>query len=275
MTARKAASEIPLRPSEPDPASGGPDQEVADIVEIRTDRSCNEGQQDKVSSSMAERSPAHSFRDRLDIAMDISASTITGESPAEPNRDISSHRHEFHGTLEEQSRKRFVPGISGSSKGRGKRRIVLSVALLSGIAALFLFYGAQSTPEKSGETAQPAADRGPASAKQEIPAASPIETGIQDADNRETNTGPVSVEDRKPGEKPSMPSDAGYLKYTVRRGDTLVTILTSRFGLSERMAESLIPEILEKNGITRRTVLSIGQNILIPTAVKIQPAPES
>ena len=72
-----------------------------------------------------------------------------------------------------------------------------------------------------------------------------------------------------------MQSDAGYLKYTVRRGDTLVTILTSRFGLSERMAESLMPEILEKNGITRHTVLNIGQEILIPTAIKLQPAPGS
>jgi hypothetical protein len=41
------------------------------------------------------------------------------------------------------------------------------------------------------------------------------------------------------------------------------------------MAESLIPKILEKNGITRHTVLNIGQEILIPTAIKLQPAPGS
>ncbi len=62
------------------------------------------------------------------------------------------------------------------------------------------------------------------------------------------------------------------MKYTVRRGDTVFTLLTKRIGLSSRMAENLIPEILEKNGITRDMALGIGQEILIPEVVKIPPA---
>jgi CheY-like chemotaxis protein len=269
MAARKAAPDIPRQSSEPNQAEQGPDREVADIVEIRSNNSLPEAQSDESSRSAAERSAASSFREKLDVAMEISATTITGEKMAESGRDVAAHHHVFHGTREVQAGERSGAGIPGPAKSRGKRWIVLSIVLLSGIMALFLFYGITSAPQRAGETGQPAVANDAPNAEQDIRSVFPVETDTGKPDKKGAGTPPVTAEQRKDSEVPSTVSDAGYLKYTVQRGDTLVTILTKRFGLSARMAESLIPEILEKNGITRRTVLSIGQNLLIPAAVKI------
>lgn len=60
-----------------------------------------------------------------------------------------------------------------------------------------------------------------------------------------------------------------YLKYTIRPGDHIYKVLTTRFGLTSERAEELIPRILQLNGITNIARLQIGQVILIPaSAVK-------
>jgi hypothetical protein len=57
-----------------------------------------------------------------------------------------------------------------------------------------------------------------------------------------------------------------YLKYTIRPGDHIYKVLTSRFGLSSAEAEGLMPTILRINGISNIAGLQIGQVILIPAA---------
>lgn len=74
--------------------------------------------------------------------------------------------------------------------------------------------------------------------------------------------------------------DGDYLKYTIRPGDHIYKVLTTRFGLSSERAEELIPRVLQLNGITNIARLQIGQVILIPaSAVKgskpLAPGPSS
>lgn len=52
--------------------------------------------------------------------------------------------------------------------------------------------------------------------------------------------------------------------YTVRPGDHLFLILMQRYGLSNKAAEQLIPEILRLNGIRKPESLSVGQRLTIP-----------
>ena len=59
-----------------------------------------------------------------------------------------------------------------------------------------------------------------------------------------------------------------YVRYTIRSGDNLFTILTTRFGLSSKKAERLIPEIKRINGIADTSGLQIGQTLLLPLARK-------
>jgi hypothetical protein len=275
MTRQKSSPEIPCQSPQSDPETQGPDPEVDDIVEIRTNYSLPLAQPHE-SSRSAERSAVGSFREKLDVAMEISAPTINGENMAGYGRDVAAHRHRhvFHGTREEQPGQRSGAGIPDTENNHGKRWIVLSAALLSGITALFMFYGSTSAPKNAQKTVEPGTAKVSAGMNQGITMPPTAAAGTAEPDKNHART-PASVEDRKPGEEASVVTDAWYQKYAVRRGDSLVTILTNRFGLSTRMAESLMPEILAKNGITRRTILTIGQTILIPSAVKIQQAPGS
>jgi hypothetical protein len=52
--------------------------------------------------------------------------------------------------------------------------------------------------------------------------------------------------------------------YTVRPGDHLFLILMGHYGLSNRAAEKLIPEIMHLNGIRKAEILSVGQRLTIP-----------
>ncbi|MRR05378.1 MAG: LysM domain-containing protein [Deltaproteobacteria bacterium] len=64
-----------------------------------------------------------------------------------------------------------------------------------------------------------------------------------------------------------------YTRYTVRPGDHIFKILTTRFGLSSTKAEALIPEVKRINGIVDTSGLQIGQTLLLPLSGKKISAP--
>lgn len=100
----------------------------------------------------------------------------------------------------------------------------------------------------------------------------------------------VSKELKKPRSRPAArkksrkrravpPLQAGeqhagnYIRYTVRPGDHIFKILTTRFGLSSAKAEALIPEVKRINGIVDTSGLQIGQTLLLPLSGKKIVAP--
>lgn len=61
--------------------------------------------------------------------------------------------------------------------------------------------------------------------------------------------------------------------YTVRSGDHLFLILSSRYGLSDTATERLIPRVMRMNGIRNPYRLTIGQRLTIPlTPAGAEPA---
>jgi hypothetical protein len=59
-------------------------------------------------------------------------------------------------------------------------------------------------------------------------------------------------------------SEPGYIRYTVKPGDHIFKILVARLGLSNEVAERLIPEIIRVNKITNIKKLTVGRTLLIP-----------
>ncbi len=59
--------------------------------------------------------------------------------------------------------------------------------------------------------------------------------------------------------------------YTVLPGENLFLILMQRYGLSNRAAEQLIPEIMRLNNIQKPKSLSVGQRLIIPLPRAIDP----
>lgn len=117
-------------------------------------------------------------------------------------------------------------------------------------------------------------------------ASSSFEIEISDLERGEV----VSKERKKPlsrpaarkkrGKRPAVPPpraeerQAGdYTRYTVRSGDHIFKILTTRFGLSSAKAEALIPEVKRINGIVDTSGLQIGQTLLLPLSGKKISAP--
>jgi hypothetical protein len=101
-----------------------------------------------------------------------------------------------------------------------------------------------------------------------LPADSPFEIDVRDLEKSDAKAQPAPKQVLKQSRKKSGRSDDKYLKYSVRRGDTVYVILTKRFGLSDKRAESLIPGILRTNNISVSTVLSIGRTLLLPAALE-------
>lgn len=92
-----------------------------------------------------------------------------------------------------------------------------------------------------------------------------------DLDLKELRRPPVRrAKDQGPTHKPRFsahPSPAAggeNSSYTVRQGDHLFLILMQRYGLSNKAAEELIPEIMRLNGIRRPESLAVGQSLIIP-----------
>ncbi len=71
-----------------------------------------------------------------------------------------------------------------------------------------------------------------------------------------------------PSVKVEAPREGDFVRYTIRSGDNIYTILTNRFGLSANKAERLIPEVMRINGIVDTSGLQIGQTLLLPLAGK-------
>jgi hypothetical protein len=101
---------------------------------------------------------------------------------------------------------------------------------------------------------------------------SPFEIDIRELEKSPAKTAPAPKSVTGQGKTARRPSTS-YQKYSVRRGDTIFIILTRRFGLSDKRAENLIPEILQINDISRDTVLKIGRTLLFPAKLKIVPVP--
>ena len=111
-------------------------------------------------------------------------------------------------------------------------------------------------------------------------AGSPFELEISDLEKTTVKKPAVKAKEKKerqahkksgrkrPATKRSLPveQEGEHLKYTIRPGDHIYKVLTSRFGLSSAKAEELIPTILRINGIADIAGLQIGQVILIPAA---------
>jgi LysM repeat protein len=119
------------------------------------------------------------------------------------------------------------------------------------------------------------------SARGAFSAGSPFEIEIGDLERGEAASkevkkpqSPPSAKTRRP-RKVSVPNvkaesllERDYVRYTIRSGDNIYTILTTRFGLTSKKAERLIPEIKRINGIVDTSGLQIGQTLLLPLARK-------
>jgi hypothetical protein len=76
-----------------------------------------------------------------------------------------------------------------------------------------------------------------------------------------------------PGRPTAKDLEGEFVNYTIRPGDHIYKVLTSRFGLSSERAEALIPRILRVNGVRDTRGLQIGRTIRIPATGKMSAAP--
>lgn len=111
-----------------------------------------------------------------------------------------------------------------------------------------------------------------------------------DIDLKELRRAPVrrSMDQRSRNESTesvtaALRSQGEQSRYTVLPGDNLFLILMHRYGLSNKAAEQLIPEIMRLNNIRKPESLSVGQRLIIPlppatdkaTKTDRSPLPES
>ena len=64
------------------------------------------------------------------------------------------------------------------------------------------------------------------------------------------------------------PKSGQESSYTVRPGDSLFLILIRQYGLSNRAAGQLIPDVRQRNGIHETQKLTVGQRLIIPLPPK-------
>lgn len=76
-----------------------------------------------------------------------------------------------------------------------------------------------------------------------------------------------------PGRPTAKDLEGEFVNYTIRPGDHIYKVLTSRFGLSSERAEALIPRILRVNDVRDIRGLQIGRTIRIPATGKMTAAP--
>jgi LysM repeat protein len=262
-----ARSSMERAPVQPEPA-----EEMIDIVKIAGRDTAPAGPEEIIPSPAESRNSADRFREELDSAM---GKTIAGKpagkatDPGIPTPAADTRPRPAKTARSEQS---SPEGINLRIKASRAVLIVSTSVVLLGISLLWLYSGTRSTP-KTREIGPRTQTEGTGSDRKILPAGRHPGNVIGKPDGNGAKREPLTAKGQEPTAKPSAATEVKYLKYTVRRGDTVFTILTKRFGLSSRMAESLIPQVLEKNGISRNTVLSVGQELLIPGEVKIQPLP--
>lgn len=88
-----------------------------------------------------------------------------------------------------------------------------------------------------------------------------------DIDLKELRRAPTrrTTDQRSHHKSTATPDSTGeQSSYTVLPGDHLFLILMQRYGLSNKAAEQLIPEIIRLNNIRKAESLSVGQRLLIP-----------
>jgi len=76
----------------------------------------------------------------------------------------------------------------------------------------------------------------------------------------------TSPRHHRPAQPESAPEAGHESSYTVRSGDNLFLILIRQYGLSNSVAERLIPEIVRRNDISDPQKLTLGQRLIIPLA---------
>lgn len=257
---REPPAEVPQTPPvEPLSALPEPAAEIIDIVNI-TSRNTNPSEPGAAAPPPAE-SPvcAARFREELENALGKTIAPKQAGEDAEPGAPT---------TIGDLYRRPSKTGLRDKSEPESEKlrpritRTILilsvSVALLGG-SLLWLHSGTHSALERQNRGGEAASGR-------KISPAAPRPVTVVGKTETKVSEPTLATAEEKPAA-----TDVKYLTYTIRQGDTVFTILTKRFGLSPRMAESLIPQVLEKNGISRSTVLSVGRELLIPENVKIQP----
>lgn len=100
--------------------------------------------------------------------------------------------------------------------------------------------------------------------------ASPFDLDLKELDATRRRVAPPPASPSPPARKPTpsplrQDQPAGWVSYTIRPGDHLFRILMTRFGYTNAEAERVIPQILEKNGITDIRRLTVGKVISVPT----------
>ncbi len=226
-------------------------ENTEDIVEISSGGIPPTDTDEAVPPQAADISGPANFRDTLESALEKAA----GDIPVADPLPVEPDKWELHPELAEQPQGHSTPPIDSEvPKGIRVRTIVAVVSVLTLCGLVFLFYGLRPSAERK---AIPVVK---SDGKAEVPAVSvsPSEIDIRDRNNSDANPPPVSEAKQRP---------EGYVGYHVKRGDTVLYILTAKFGLSARKAENMLPEILEKNGIDRKTALKIGQTIFIPASL--------
>lgn len=191
--------------------------------------------------------------DTVDIGMDPSAAADAAQQSTVPAAETNVAPLLFRETLDDALEKRGAesPEKIPPAGGKKKAKVAVAVALALVAAGAAVGYHFYNYP-LSGTSGQTTGS---------VPGPSAVEPG--------KTAGKQSTETRQP-QRPLR----GYMKYTVRRGDTIVSILKDRFGFSEREAQIMIPEIRGKNGVAQSSGLRIGQILYIPVPVEELPAPK-
>jgi hypothetical protein len=226
-------------------------EKTEDIVEIRTREFPSADSGDVISISEVKTVHAANFHDALESAMETAAEDmpVSDQSQEEPVYT------EFHPEQSDPPQGHTpLPTETDVSSGGRIRGIVAAVVVLSVCGLIFLYYGLQ-TPVERNET--PVAISSGKSAT-DGGSVTPSAPDIKELNKSEANYRPVSAKKQRP---------EGYVSYRVRRGDTILYILTARFGFSAKRAANLLPEILEKNGMEKNAVLAIGQTIFVPASL--------
>jgi len=258
-------AEVPQSSGGPSPVQPGPAAEIIDIVKISS-RDASPAKPEAVTPPSGESQVSTDrFREELENALGKTIAANQARKDAEPGTPTPV------GDLPPRPSKtdwrdRPEPERKKSRHRVTRATLVLSVAvILLGGSLLWLHGGTRSALKPQNRSEETASGR------KILPVAPRPVAVVVKTDATVSKPGPPAAAEQKPAVKLSATTDVKYLKYTIRQGDTVFTVLTKRFGLSPRMAESLIPQVLEKNGISRSAVLSVGREILIPENVKIQP----
>jgi hypothetical protein len=229
-------------------------ENTEDIVSILSREILPHDTGEVISSPTTDAAFAANFRDTLECLLVKAAGKNPATPPSRAEQVSTDINPELSGPRNQQS---LQPVGAGISRGAKVRTIVIAVSVLSLAGLIFMFSGLHPSVEKAGNFHSATGGKAPLDVRPGLPS------------GPEVNTSGKIVENPRPAPAKKQMHE-GYISYKVRRGDTILNILSARFGLSERNAAEILPEILEVNGIKGSTVLEIGQTIFIPESMKLQ-----